>query len=254
MSLVPVAEAAEILGVDRRQVRRLARAGLISGRQSSAGWLLDEDSVRRRAASQPPPGRPLSPKNAWALLKALDQVVPVAAVQAQLAKSVAAQMVPVANMKRHEGRRLAEHLAKLPDEQAFWNLVRRRAEVQPYRVHPGVVAELARDASVSLGGARALAALDGISEGSAPLLAYVDASDAARLITHYRAKPDPAGNVHLALIPPDVPVGFRPEPGKLTSASVTYTDALAADDARARGLAGQWLRQVRELLHVASPE
>jgi hypothetical protein len=52
--MMPVAEAAEVLRVRRRQVRRLARAGLIIGRQSSAGWLLDEDSVRKLAVSQPP--------------------------------------------------------------------------------------------------------------------------------------------------------------------------------------------------------
>ncbi|HUB69573.1 MAG TPA: hypothetical protein VL984_04055 [Acidimicrobiales bacterium] len=78
----------------------------------------------------------------------------------------------------------------------------------------------------------------------------MDAGEGARLIAQYHAKPDPVGNVQLAMIPHDVPVALLPEPGKLTSASVTYTDALAADDARARGLAGEWFRQVKESLRT----
>jgi hypothetical protein len=55
------------------------------------------------------------------------------------------------------------------------------------------------------------------------------------------------------MIPSDVPVVFLPQPGKLTSASVTYTDALAADDARARGLASEWFRHVKESLRTCQP-
>jgi hypothetical protein len=148
---------------------------------------------------------------------------------------------------------LVERLGSLPDGHSFANLVRRRADVQSYRVHPGVVAELAKDARVSLGGAQALAALDGLAEGPAPLLAYVDAGEGARLVARYRAKLDPAGNVQLAMIPPGVPVVFRPEPGKLTSASVTYTDAIAAEDARARWLANEWFHRVKESLTAGQP-
>jgi hypothetical protein len=258
--LIPVAEAAEILGVDSRQVRRLAGAGLISGRRSSAGWLLDEDSVRRRELEQPHAGRPLSPQSAWALLEALDQVgVPASAAQEPAEdKPVAAQIVvgqiaAGANMDRHEARRLAERLGNLPDEHSFLNLVRRRADIQSYRVHPGVVVELAKDARISIGGAKALAALEGIAEGSAPLVAYVDASEGPHVIAKYRAKPDPMGNVQLAMTPRNVPVVLLPKPGKFTSASVTYTDALASDDARARGLASQWFCRIKESLKTGQP-
>lgn len=156
-------------------------------------------------------------------------------------------------MERHEARRLAKRLASLPaDVTSFSNMLRRRADVRTYWAHPGVITELANDARVSLGGARALAALEGLAEGSAPLLGYIDANEASHVVAKYRAKPDPAGNVQLALIAWDVPAVLRPEPGKLTFASVTYTDALEADDARARWLGGQWLRQLRACLDLGS--
>jgi hypothetical protein len=74
--MMPVAEAAQILRVRRRQVRRLASAGLIIGRQSSAGWLLDEDSVRKLAVSQPPAKRSWVVRAARATLAALRDVGP----------------------------------------------------------------------------------------------------------------------------------------------------------------------------------
>ncbi|MGO9657327.1 MAG: helix-turn-helix domain-containing protein [Acidimicrobiales bacterium] len=76
MPMVPVDEAAGFLGATRRQVRRMARAGLISGRQSPAGWLLDKDSVLRRGASQPPSKRPWPIRAARAVLDALRSVGP----------------------------------------------------------------------------------------------------------------------------------------------------------------------------------
>lgn len=252
MALISVSEAAEILGVDKRQVRRLASAGLLVGRRTSSGWFLDEGSVRRRAAQHARAGRPLSAPIAWALLRALDDIAKWDATGEKLdVREVVAGLARDAGLSPPAARRLSKHLLRLSDEQAFVNLVRRRAQVRRYWAHPGVVGELAQEPSASLGGAKALAALEGIAEGSSPLLVYVAESDGSALVAKYHARPDPTGNVELALVPSNVPEALRPEPGKLTSASVTYTDALGADDARARESARVWYRKVNKALSMA---
>jgi hypothetical protein len=108
-----------------------------------------------------------------------------------------------------------------------------------------VLEELADDESVAIGGARALARVAGLSEGSEPLTFYVNASQKQDLVARYRAKPDPSGNVQFAVIPASVPNEFRPPLGQITSASVTYIDAIATADARARACASDWIQHVR---------
>jgi hypothetical protein len=168
-------------------------------------------------------------------------------------RSVVAEVAKEAGMDRHGARRLVERALHLPDERAFVNLVRRRADFRTYWAHPGVIQELAGEPRVSVGGARALAVLEGLAVGPSPLLVYLAQPEAARLIAKYRAKPDLAGNLEIALVPLEVPEVLRPEPGKFTSASVTYTDAMGADDARARGSARAWYRKVKKALSTVAP-
>ena len=74
--MITVAEAASILCATRHQARRMTSSGLIRGHQTSAGWLCDEDSVLRWAASHPPPKRPWPVRAAQAVLEALRSVGP----------------------------------------------------------------------------------------------------------------------------------------------------------------------------------
>jgi hypothetical protein len=159
MALIPVSEAAEILGVDGRQVRRLARDGKIAGRQTSAGWLLDEDSVRELVGRRAPAGRPLSSERAWMIIQVLDHLsnplqpggYDAAELVDKTLKDLAADPVD-----RH---RIRQRLSDLPDDLVMMNWLAHRADVRRYRVHPGVVDELVADTRVALGGARALSAV-----------------------------------------------------------------------------------------------
>ena len=246
--MIPVSEAAAILGVDARQVRRLAQDGKISGRQTSAGWLLDVDSVREMAGRRAPAGRPLSPERAWMIIRVLDRL----SNAHQMGESGPGELVdgtlkdlPIDPVTRH---RLRQRLAELPEDRVVINWLAHRADSRRYRVHPGVVDEFAADSRVAVGGARALSTVAGIAEGNEPITLYVGAEDQRALVSEYRAKPDPKGNVKLSVISRRVPVELRPEPTCPVPAAVAYVDALESDDARARDAASTWLRSLRSKL------
>lgn len=64
-----VAAAAKLLDVGTEQVRDLVRDGTLSATKLDGGMLLvNQESVVRRRAAAPRAGRPLSAKNAWAML------------------------------------------------------------------------------------------------------------------------------------------------------------------------------------------
>lgn len=64
-----VSEAAAALGVQPEHVRELVQAGVLSAAKPAHGIvLISQDSVRARRAASPSAGRPLSGKNAWAML------------------------------------------------------------------------------------------------------------------------------------------------------------------------------------------
>ena len=67
------AAAAELLEVSPAQVRDLVRSGVLVATKLDGGGMLlvDEESVLRRRAAAPKAGRPLSEKNAWAMLWAV---------------------------------------------------------------------------------------------------------------------------------------------------------------------------------------
>lgn len=67
-----VAEAAEQLGVSPRRIRQLLEAGRLTGRKSTAGWLIDLSSLRGRKSLEVRAGRALSPIAAWVAMSQLE--------------------------------------------------------------------------------------------------------------------------------------------------------------------------------------
>lgn len=67
-SHVAVEDAARQLGVDPSRVRALIASGQLEADKVAGRWLVDWDSVLARERAQNAPGRPLTPRNAWALL------------------------------------------------------------------------------------------------------------------------------------------------------------------------------------------
>ena len=62
--VMSAAEAARRLGVSRGRVSRLLRAGILEGRNDWGNIFVTEESVERRLASNPKPGRPRKKKAA----------------------------------------------------------------------------------------------------------------------------------------------------------------------------------------------
>ena len=69
---IAVREAAEQLGVSESRVRQLLASGDLAGRRLGRAWLVSSESVvMMRERGDRPPGRPLGPRRAWALLDIL---------------------------------------------------------------------------------------------------------------------------------------------------------------------------------------
>lgn len=66
--LLPLSEAARDLGVDVSRVRALIASGALSAEKLGGRWFIDPASLAERKRLGAPPGRPLAPHNAWALL------------------------------------------------------------------------------------------------------------------------------------------------------------------------------------------
>ena len=66
--VVDVDEAARHLGVDPSRVRALITSGGLSADKVGGRWLVNWESVLARERAQTAPGRPLTARNAWALL------------------------------------------------------------------------------------------------------------------------------------------------------------------------------------------
>lgn len=244
MGVIAASEAARILGVDARQVRRLAQEGKVVGRRTSAGWLLEEDSVRDKAARPAPAGRPVSPERAWMIIQVLEHLAETDPSGTEHGDVLigALKALPADPATKH---RLRQRMAHIPDHRTVANWLAHRAEPRRVRVHPGVLDELSADTRVAVGGARALSSLAGVAEGSEPLTLYVGAADEGALVREYRAKEDPRGNVKFQVMPGRIPSELRPKPASRVPAAVAYVDALDSDDARAREVATAWLEHLR---------
>lgn len=68
MELLETRVAASRLGVTERRARALARSGRLGARKVGGRWLIDAESVDRRRVTGSPPGRPVAPRTAWAIL------------------------------------------------------------------------------------------------------------------------------------------------------------------------------------------
>lgn len=249
---IPASEAAPLLNVEPRQVRRLAAAGVLPARRSSAGWLVDAEAVRRRAGRQHEPGRPLSSFAAWQLLCIL------AVLDAQAARNddhelaaARALLQPLAPMQRS---RLRARLADLAPAGELARALRGRAQRHRVAAHPGLVRRILADPRVRPGGAAAAAEQGmGIAAGSAAPLAYLSAHDEPGLRAEFMLNDDPAGNLDLAVIPGDVAQKLS-DWGRPMPPIVAAIDLLDDPDARSRDVAQAWIHRLRGKLASVSTD
>ena len=124
---IAVGEAAERLGVSEPRVRQLLASGDLAGRRLGRAWLISAESVARmRERGARPPGRPLGPRRAWALLDLL-----AGGDAAWLASSARSQLR--ARLRGLAGASPGQWRAAL----------RGRSEILSCRAHPAAIPRLA---------------------------------------------------------------------------------------------------------------
>jgi hypothetical protein len=233
---VSVAEAAAQLRVEPEHVRDLARAGILESINVSGGraLLIGEDSIARRRAAQPRPGRPLSAVNAWAMLWLADHRRPC---RPQWVSSKELSRV------RHY---LARPLSDWP------GLLSRRAGVYRVRVPEALMNRVESLPGVCRGGASAA-----IRHG-APLVMNVIGGGAPRALGELYLAPAAMAEVHrmrgvgwessapnvlLRALPPDVPSAVIEwlTSGAEVPAAVAAADLLEQGEERDRRAAAELL-------------
>ena len=127
-SHVPVEDVARQLGVDPSRVRALIASGRLQADKVAGRWLVDWDSVLARERAQKAPGRPLAPRNAWALLL-------LASGDAFPDLDPHAQWRLRQTLRRHRLAHLESRLHQRADVHRLWALP---GELRPLRAAPGV--------------------------------------------------------------------------------------------------------------------
>ncbi|NJC69224.1 helix-turn-helix domain-containing protein [Planosporangium thailandense] len=230
-----VPQAAAQLGVSVPRIRQLLATGELAYEQVGRHVLVDEASVRRRAADAPAPGRPAGPRLAWAVLRAFGSDLTTGVRQVS---------------DRQLRHRLSRVLLEPRTGEQWVQLLRRRAEPRRYWAHPGLIADLLADPAVSPGRARA-AALHGldVSPGD-DAVGYVSAAELSALERRYSLEPDPHGQVELRMYRPEDASAVL-EPGRPVPLAVAALDMAESDDARMRALGRHWLERAGSKLTEA---
>lgn len=224
-----VAEVAAELGVSKPRVHQLIADGLLSGRKVGAQVLVDEASVRRRAAHRPSAGRPLGPQLAWAALAALSDDTGIEHVRAHADRNL-----------RH---RLKNLLHAAPEPEAWQLLLRARARPKRFWAHGAMLAELLDDERVSLGGARA-ASRSGLNiSAGGDVVLYAAEHDVPALLERYALEDDPHGQVELRAVPPAAG-HFAPQGNAAVPLAAAVFDMLDAQDSRLQDAAREWLERI----------
>lgn len=224
--VLSTAEAAAALGVSRERIRQLAASGALRARRSSAGWLIPADAVAERSGAHP--GRPVSPRTAWAVLRVLDEL--------------RSESIPDRRL-RHRARELVRALPDPVDNpSAAWRRVLApRAQPERFWAHPGVLDELAADGRLSVGGSTAIQERAGLSDAAIRTY-YVGRGDLDAAVGDYALRVDVEGELLLEIVPPGAHDALVPKPGEPVAAPVAAADLLEEADPRAQAAGARVLR------------
>jgi excisionase family DNA binding protein len=139
MNVMAVAEVAEVLRVSERRVRQLIATSDLRAERVGRQWLVHRDDVADLQASTRVAGHPFSPANAWGLLALVEEKHPV--------------WLSKAAMSRLEG------ILEERGFDAIVPLLRDRAKLESWYVHPSMLGRLADDPRTVRAGASAVDAL-----------------------------------------------------------------------------------------------
>jgi hypothetical protein len=239
---ISAVEAAGRLGVDPRQVRRLAAAGEVPAERAPGGaWLVDPRAIASRARRQGPAGRPLSPAAAWQTIGTLSVLTLAGKDRPRRLTEIAAELPAVTRFRIFKRLREAT-----PGRLAAQ--LRSRAEDHRVWLHASALDALRRDPRVWIGAADAIAAQGGgISAGGLERL-YVRERDLPAVLEEYAGHVDPHGQVTVMVVPDEVSEDLLPRQEPYVPEALAWIDVLDDPDPRAAHAASQWLRQVQDQL------
>jgi len=200
MDAIGVDEAAVLLGVSGRQVRRLVDRGDISAERFGRSWAIDRGSVYRYRDLRPSRGRPLSPDGAWEEILRAD-------------------------------------VRSLDDAHRLAVAGRRRAQRIEARVPPGRIDALRRDGRIIESGVGAAARLGAAVDVRPPYRMYVRESDWPSVQREHRVDLHHSEPNVVFGVAPDDPlerVGMLPWSAVLVDLVAEREDRVAAELLRAK--------------------
>ncbi len=177
--LISIAEAARELERDPSRVRALVVSGQLPGVRIGRSWAVDRLEVERRKRARPPAGRPFEPHNAWAILF--------------LASDLEVDWIDAASLWRLRNGLVSHGVQGLRPR------LRRRAQVNWFRVHPGELSYAANDSALRRSGISAAGA-HGLDLVSGPELdGYLRKSEFERFKRSHALVPADRGEANVAL-------------------------------------------------------
>ena len=221
---IAVEEAARHLRLTPARVRALIASGGLRAEKVGSRWLVEWDSVLARERSQSAPGRPLSARNAWALLLLAsgDDLPPRFDQHSRWRISQTLNRYDLVDLRsRLDGRARVHHLWALP------------GELRPLRADEDLVLTAASAAGVLELGLLAPDTID----------AYVPAERIKALASNYGLEPAAAheANVILRAVPDD---GWLLEDRRIAPRAAVGLDLASYPDSRSARAGAEVLAQL----------
>jgi excisionase family DNA binding protein len=215
-SLLSVDEAAVRLGISPAAIRQRIASGRLPAIKRGRSWWLDEKSVQRYVRQPTTPGRPLSPRMAWA-------VILLASNDEERAKVLASRERYPSRMRAWlKSHPLAEHGQKL----------RSRAQAEDFAGHPSEMKRvLERPDTLATGiSASDLVGLVGKGPG---VEAYAPAGHRAAILKEHALAPNVGGPLRIRWVPDELWPHLPRDDNRAPRAAILL-DLLESDNPRAR--------------------
>jgi excisionase family DNA binding protein len=218
-----VGEASRALGVSDRRVRAMVRDGVLVGRRSGGRWLIRRDDLEQRISRRGRSGRPMSRRNAWALVSKLS--------------GADWPPLPAWDRSRLKQKMAEGSLLSLATE------LRGRADLRLFRADPRVLDQLRSDPALVRSGVSAAAAYGVDLRAPGVVEAYVPRDHLDALVYRYALRPAGVADANLVLHIVDGSVP-RTADGVAPVAAVAL-DLLESGDARAQRAGRELARRRR---------
>lgn len=225
-TLLSVNEAAERLKVSRAAIRQQISAGRMPAVKRGRSWWLDERAVERSARQNALPGRPLSPKMAWAIIF--------------LASGDAKRAERIVDRERYASR-MRTWLRAHPLG-TYAPQLRLRAENEELDGHPSELKRLLarRDVLATGDSAGRVVGLVGRSPGAE---IYAPARKRAAILKEHALTPRSGGPIRIRWVDEEIWPHLQQEDQRHPPRTAILLDLLESENPRARREAARALKQ-----------